>query len=158
MGRYLLESIHLTQLIERVSQWVFDLSPVAWFQRVHDGPMASLFADQGAVEPFKIIWVTGTDLSWFGPFAFLLILPAVLYAAFKAPRRLKAVAVALLGYFYLMTLIPAWRPGNARLFTIFYATGGFFVAFLLPPWRLSRRQRSLLQMLNGVLFFYAILS
>jgi len=158
MGRYLLESIHLTQLIERVSQWVFDLSPATWFQRVHDGPVASLFADQGAVEPFKIVWATGTDLSWFGPFAFLLILPAVLYAVFKAPRRLKAVAVALLGYFYLMTLIPAWRPGNARLFTIFYATGGFFVAFLLPPWRLSRRQRSLLQMLNGVLFFYAILS
>ena len=92
-----------------------------------------------------LAWAAGTDLSWFGPFAFFLILPAILYAAFKAPRRLKAVAVALLGYCYLMILIPAWIPGNARLFTIFFATGGYFVAFLLPPWRLSRRQRSLLQ-------------
>lgn len=158
MGRYFLESIHLTQPIERISQWVFGLNPVAWLQGVHDGPMVALFADQGAVKPFKIVWAAGTDLSWFGPFAFFLILPAILYAAFKAPRRLKAVAVALLGYCYLMILIPAWIPGNARLFTIFFATGGYFVAFLLPPWRLSRRQRSLLQMLNSVLFFYALLA
>jgi hypothetical protein len=57
-----------------------------------------------------------------------------------------------------MALIPAWMPGNARLFTLFFATGGFFVAFLLPPWRLSRRQKSLLQMLNSILFFHALLA
>jgi len=158
LDRYLLESVHLTQPVERASQWVFSLSPMTGLQRVHDGPMTALFGNQGAVEPFKIAWAAGTELSWFGPFAFFLILPAILYAVFRAPRRLKAVAVSLLGYFYLMTLIPAWMPGNARLFTIFFATGGFFVAFLLPPWRLSRRQRSLLQMLNSVLFFYALLA
>jgi len=158
LGRYLLESVHLTQPVERASQWVFSLSPMTGLQGVHDGPMAALFGNQGAVEPFKIAWAAGTELCWFGPFAFFLILPAILYAVFRAPRRLKAVAVTLLGYFYLMTLIPAWIPGNARLFTIFFATGGYFVAFLLPPWRLSRRQRSLLQMLNSVLFFYALLA
>jgi hypothetical protein len=158
MSRYLLESVHLTRPVAQISHRVFGVKLVDWLQGIHDGPVAALFADQGAVAPFKIAWAAGTDLSWFGPFAFFLILPAILYALFKASRRLKAVAVALLGYFYLMALIPAWMPGNARLFTLFFATGGFFVAFLLPPWRLSRRQKSLLQMLNSILFFHALLA
>ena len=158
ISRYLLESVDLTQPVKQICHRVFGINPIGWLQGIHDGPVAALFAGQGALAPFKIAWAAGTDLSWFGPFAFFLILPAILYALFKASRRLKAVAVALLGYFYLMTLIPAWMPGNARLFTIFFTTGGFFVAFLLPPWRLSRRQKSLLQILNSILFFYALLA
>lgn len=154
--RYNLESIHLTVPIDRIFLRIFGLSPVALLQGAHDNLLAPGFTNQGAAARFKIVWDIGAGLCWFGPFAFFLVLPAMFYSALRAPRRLKAVAVTLLGYFYLMALIPAWVPGNARLFTLFFVTGGYFVAFLLPPWRLSRRQRNLLTILNGMLFFYAL--
>jgi hypothetical protein len=70
---------------------------------------------------------------------------------------LKALAVALAGYFYLITLIFSWSPGNARLLTVFFVCGGFSIALLLPPWRLTRKGNRVLQTVSVVLFFYALM-
>jgi hypothetical protein len=111
----------------------------------------------GATEPFYVVWAPNSCCSWFGPFGFLLILPAIGYAILRGPRRLKVLAVALTVYVYLMTLIFAWSPGNARLLTVFFVCGGFSVALLLPPWRLTHKGRGALQIVSVVLFFYALI-
>ena len=96
-------------------------------------------------------------LAGFGPLGFCLVLPAVGYALWRGPRRLKAVAVALCGYLYLVCLVLAWQPGNAQHLTIFFACGGFIIAFILPPWRLTRKGRTLLNVFSLLLFAYACL-
>jgi len=111
--------------------------------------------DRGAAAPFQIVWLPDERLAWFGPFGFLLVLPAVANAAIRAPRRLKAIAVALVGYLFLIALILAWAPGNARYFTVFFVCAGFCIAFLLPPWRISKRSRRGLQIAGGILLLYA---
>jgi len=90
----------------------------------------------------------------FGPLAIWLILPGLVYALVKGPRRLKAMAVGLAGYIYIMAFMVAWHPENIRFFTPFFSCAGFTVAFLLPPWRLSRFGRKLLQALCGFIFCY----
>jgi len=74
----------------------------------------------------------------------------------RGPRRLKAVAVSLAGYVYLSSLIPAWMPGNAGLFTVFFTSAGFMTAYLLPPWHFTGRRRWFVQMICLALMAYAV--
>ena len=107
--------------------------------------------------PFAVDWGLASRTSWFGPFAVLLSLPALAYAMIRAPRRLKAVVVATVGYAYLVCLVGAWNGSNVRYFSPFFACSGFVIAFFLPPWRLTRRGKKLLQATAAVLLVHAML-
>jgi hypothetical protein len=105
--------------------------------------------------PFAIRWLPDETFSWFGPFGVFLIVPAVAYAMWRGPRRIKAVALAMVVYGYMVALVPAWSPGNAHFFTAFFVCGGFCVAFFLPPWRLTTMGKHVLQLLSIGLLVYA---
>jgi len=154
--RYLLESADFLAPIDRLSQWLLDFSPPQMLEGLARVLITPFFGERGAGAPFKIYWLAHEALSWFGPLAFVLVLPAVGFAMIRGPRRLKITAVALAGYFYLVTLIPAWLPGNAHYFTPFFVCGGFCMAFLLPPWRFTQFQKKGLQMLAVLIFCYAL--
>ena len=153
--RYVLESAHFTQPLDLLCQWMMHFRLSAMVQQIYDLFVWPVFGDWGAAAPFVINWKPDESLSWFGPLAFLLILPAVIYTLIRGHRRIKAMAVALMGYFYVVTLTTAWMPGNARFFTLFYTCGGFCVAFLLPPWRFTKRGKQVIQAGSAVLLFYA---
>jgi hypothetical protein len=153
--RYGLETIDLTLPTESVAKWMFGVSPIRTLEGLYRLVAMPLFGQAGAAAPFSIRWLPEASLSWFGPLGCLLVGPAVIYAVLRGPRRIKAVGLALLVYAYLVTLIPAWHPGNARLFSAFFVCGGFFVAFFLPPWRLTNLGRHLLQAVSIGLLLYA---
>lgn len=155
--RYLLQSAHFTLPVDRLLQWATGFSISGSLQRLYDLLVAPVLNGKGAVAAFRIIWVPDQQLSWFGPFAFLLVFPALLYAAKRAPRRLKAIAVALGGYFFLVALIPAWQPENVRYFDVFFICGSLCVAYLLPPWRFSKRGQRILLTAGAGLLLYASL-
>jgi hypothetical protein len=154
--RYLLEIIHLPSEVERLSRWAFGFSPIQWMEGLQTNLACLLPAQRAAPRLFSVAWLPDEVLSWFGPLAFCLILPAIVYAARRGARRLRMIAVALVGYFYLAALIPAWTPGNAGLFTAWFACAGYLVAFLLPPWRISARGHRVLQAVSLVMMFYAL--
>ena len=153
--RYVLESAHFTQPLDLLCQWMMDFRLSGMVQQIYDLFVWPVFGDWGAATPFVINWKHDGTLTWFGPLAFLLILPAVIYTLIRGHRRIKAMTIALMGYFYMVTLITAWTPGNARFFTLFYTCGGFCVAFILPPWRFTKRGRQVIQAGSAVLLFYA---
>ncbi len=155
--RYLLESVHLTRPVDLVCQWMMGFSLTGMLNGIYDLFIMPIFGNRGAAVPFEISWMSA-EIFWFGPFGFLLVMPAVFYALVRGHRRIKAIAIALIGYLYIITLIFAWMPGNARFFTIFYACGGFCIAFLLPPWRFTRMGKQVFQMVSVLLLFYACLS
>jgi hypothetical protein len=157
MLRYLLESFHLSLPVELFCRKVLGFSMLHLFQDIHSALPGFMGGVRGATEPFYVVWAPNSCYSWFGPFGFLLVFPALGYAILRGPRRLKALAVALAGYFYLITLIFSWSPGNARLLTVFFVCGGFSIALLLPPWRLTRKGNRVLQTVSVVLFFYALM-
>jgi hypothetical protein len=155
MIRYLMESAHFTMPVDIICQWMVHFSIAGMFQKVYDFLIAPLFGNLGTAVPFKIAWIPGETLSWFGPFGFFLAMPAVIYALVRGPRRLKATAIVLAGYLILLVLIPAWAPENVRFFSILYACGGFFIAFFLPPWRFTKRGKKGLQIASALLLVYA---
>ena len=92
----------------------------------------------------------------FGPFAVLLVIPAMIYALVRGPRRLKTLTVAWIGYLYLASLVVTWSPGNIATLSPLFAANGFLVAFWLPPWRLRHRGMRLLQVDFALLLAWSL--
>jgi len=155
MMRYLMESAHFTHPAEQLCRYVFGCSPSDSLMGFYQFVIKPYFGNQGAASAFSLAWTPDIRLSWFGPFGFLLVMPALFYALIRGPRRLKAIAIALIGYFYIIALIPAWRPENVRFFTLLFACSGYFSAFFLPPWRLTRARQRILQIAGLLLLGYA---
>ena len=155
--RYLMESAGFLTSADWLSQELFGLNPPGILEKAGAILITPLFGQRGAAAPFSVFWTANESLAWFGPLAFLLVFPALGFAMVRGPRRLKTTAIALAVYFYLVTLIPAWRPGNAHFLTMFFVCGGFCIAFLLPPWRFTRFQKKGLQTLAILMIGFALL-
>ncbi|MFH1983095.1 MAG: hypothetical protein ABIL58_14730 [Pseudomonadota bacterium] len=153
--RYFLESFHLTSAADSLCLRLIGVSPAAMIDRFYTVAVFPFCGARGAAAPFAVTWHKAAAGAWFGPLWFLLVLPAWLYAMVRGPRRLKAVAVSLAGYVYLTSLIPAWMPGNAGLFTVFFSSAGFMTAYLLPPWHFTARRRMVVQTICLTLMVYA---
>ena len=87
----------------------------------------------------------------------MVVLPAIGYALAVGPRRLRALATALAGYFYLIVLIPAWEGTTVCLLTPLMVLSGAIVAFFLPPWRLTRTGRRGLQLVCLLLLVFGLM-
>ena len=154
--RYGLLVLDLTPPVEKVLTTTFGFDWHGVRLWCHDHLLAALVNPVGratafgAPPPGDIAW------AWFGPLAGLLFLPALGWAFLRGPRRLKSVALCLVAYFVLVALIPAWRPENVQYFTVFFVCAGFATAFMLPPWRMTRPRRRVLQACATALMAYAL--
>ena len=81
-----------------------------------------------------------------------------LYAFWRGSRRLKTMVIWLFAYGYLIVLVPAWSYHNLSFCGPPLACGGFILAFLLPPWRFTRRGRHGILWLSAITFYASILS
>ncbi|MGD9366049.1 MAG: hypothetical protein PVH87_10150 [Desulfobacteraceae bacterium] len=156
--RYLLLSFDLPEFVEQFAKWGFGFSLLDGLKGAYHWLSAKPFAGKGAAVIFDWSWTSGSGFSWFGPAGFCLVIPSVGMALLRGPRRLKAVAMAMTVYWVLIALILAWRPENVRWMTNFFVCTGFFMAFLLPPWRIGRNGRMVLQTVCILLLGYALLS
>ncbi len=154
--RYGLQIVDLTPPLEEVLEKFVGFNWWAIRMWLHDRWLAQVFNHDGLVSATTFAVTPDGGPAWFGPLAGLLVLPALVWALLRGPRRLKTIALALLAYFFLVALIPAWMPGNVRYFTTFFVCAGFTTAFLLPPWRMTRHRRRFLQLGAMVLMVYAV--
>jgi hypothetical protein len=81
-----------------------------------------------------------------------------LYAVWRGSRRLRTMVIWLLAYGYVLVLVPAWSIQHPAFFSPLFACGGFMLAFLLPPWRFTRRGRHGILWISLISFFVSILS
>jgi hypothetical protein len=143
--------------MERFFEKIFNWSLAENLELFYDFSVIPFLGDSGADQVFHLAWNPGGILS-FSPVGFFLVLPALVYALLKGPRRLKSVAIAFFAYFYLASLILAWAPGNAKFFEIFYVCSGFSIAFLLPPWRFTKTKKRAFQAGGCILLFLTLLT
>ena len=143
--RYLFISVDPTETVQRMLVWSLGLDLNRLLMGLYHALVVPVFGHAGADALFAPVFSGGGHMG-FGPFALLLVLPAMIHALMRGPRRLKAVSVAWMGYLYLAALVVAWQPGSLAGLTPLYAANGFVVAFSLPPWRLRRRGMRILQL------------
>jgi hypothetical protein len=153
--RYLFISVDPTEPVRRMLIWLVELDLGRLLMGTYNTLVAPVFGHAGVHGPFMPVF-SGSGRMGFGPFALLLVLPAMIHALVRGPRRLKAVGVAWTGYLYLAALVVAWDPDSLSVLTPLYAANGFIVAFYLPPWRLRRRGMRLLQVAFALLMAWAL--
>jgi hypothetical protein len=153
--RYLLICIDITEPIRQMVAWTVGVDLEQLMVGVYNALARPLFQQAGVTASFAPV-LSGAGQMGFGPFAALLVLPAMVHAAVRGPRRLKALVVAWAGYLYLAALMVKWQPANLAILTPLLAANGFVVAFSLPPWRLRRRGLRLLQIDFALLLVWAI--
>ena len=129
---------YLLQVVQANPSAHFWVKPMSlWWQGLLEGVYQNtihmLGGNLGAAARFNLSSGAG-----FGPLSLILVLPAVGYTLVQGPRRLRAIAISIGWYWFLLALIPAWQPANIQLLTPLMAISGFTVAFFLPPWRFSR--------------------
>ncbi len=155
--RYIFQSFHLTRPFDSLINWMLGFSPEQAVMKIYTIIFNPLFGNMGASSDFFISHANDAIFPWFGPFGFFLVLPAIIYGVIRGQRRIKAIAITLMGYFYIISLAVSWNPCNVRFLTPFFVCGGFLIAFLLPPWRITRVGRGFLQAAAVLLIFYGIL-
>jgi len=155
--RYLLESFYFSASIDIFFERVFYWNMAQSLQLLYDFCVRPFLGESGASQGFYLAWMPNEMFS-FGPVGFFLVLPALFYAMARGPRRLKAVAMAFFAYFYLVSLIIAWAPGNAKFFELFYVCAGFSMAFFFPPWRFTKRRQKNFQTAGCFLLFFTLLT
>ena len=153
--RYLFISLDPTEAVRTALVWLVGIDLKQVMMGFYQSLVVSLFGRSGVNVPFAPVFSGGVGVG-FGPFAALLVLPAMAYAALSGPRRIKALSVAWAGYLYLAALVIAWTTDSIAVLTPLYAANGFMVAFALPPWRLRRRGMRLLQVLFVLLLAGAL--
>jgi hypothetical protein len=157
LARYLVLSIDFPESIDHGGRWLFGIGPLAGLKMLYRSTVTAALDGRGAIAAFDWSWTAPQRFVWFGPVGFVLVIPSIFVAFCRGPYRLKSTALAILVYWILVALIVAWRPDNVRLMTRFFVCGGFLMAFALPPWRLSRKGRLLLQVLGIMIMVHAIL-
>jgi len=155
--RYIFESFNSAAPIELFFEKIFKWSMAENLESLYNLSVIPFLGEKGAVQVFHLIW-RPIGMFSFGPVGFFLVLPALLYALVKGPRRLKSVALAFFVYFYLASLIMAWAPGNAKFFEIFYVCSGFSIAFFLPPWRFTKTNKRVFQAAGCFLLLLTLLA
>lgn len=148
--RYLLISFDLTEPVRRLLLGLTGMDLNGLLQGFDTLVLTRLTGPHLGSVAFVPVF-SGSGPMGFGPCLPLFVLPAMVHAFMRGPRRLKALGVAWGGYLYLVALMVAWRPDNIGLLTPLYAASGFVVAFSLPPHRLRRRGMHLLQALSALL-------
>jgi len=155
--RYVFESFYFTASIDIFFERVFNWNLAQALESLYDFCVRSFLGESGAAQAFHLAGLPNEMFS-FGPVGFFLVLPSLFYAMVKGPRRLKAVAIAFFVYFYLVSLIIAWAPGNAKFFELFYVCAGFSIAFFFPPWRFTKRNKKIFQAAGCFLLFFTLLT
>lgn len=153
--RYVFESFYFTAPVDMFLERVFNWSTAQILESLYNFSVRPFLGESGAAQVFHLTWMPNEMFS-FGPVGFFLVLPALCHALLKGSRRLKSVALAFFVYFYLVCLIIAWAPGNAKFFGVFYVCAGFSMAFFFPPWRLTKRMNKILQTIGCLLMFFML--
>ncbi len=105
---------------------------------------------------FFIIRYNDNDHSWYGPFAFFLIIPSLIFALIKGDLYLKAVSFNLIFYFVFLCNQIAWQPWANRFFSLFFASSGITIAYLLSQLKINKFIANILISLSLMILTYTI--
>lgn len=156
--RYTFLAFDLPAVVDRFVSWAFGFSLLEGLKGVYLWVVDIPLGARGVAAAFEWTWTPDPEISWFGPAGFFLVLPSVAVALLRGPRRLKTTALAMVAYWILIALTIAWQPGNVRLMTRFFVCSGFFMAFLLPTWRVGGTGQLVLQVLSILLLVHALIA
>ncbi|MDJ0901077.1 MAG: glycosyltransferase family 39 protein [Xenococcus sp. MO_188.B8] len=104
---------------------------------------------------YSIDFMIHEDRSWFGPLGFLIVIPSIFYCLIKGNLFLSGLALNLLIYSFIVSYKIVWMPPNNRFFTLFFASSGVLVAYVLQQLKLKHIVLKIITLLSIFILIYA---
>ncbi len=102
---------------------------------------------------FSITVLPHEDFSWYGPLAFTIVIPAILWSLIKGNYWLKVQSLSLVGFILIFSFKLYWTPWSNRYVVLFFAASGACVAFFLQ--QIPKKYQPTI--LNGIISIALIL-
>ena len=152
LSRYGMQSLHLMTPTDVLSEWL-GLGKISdMLERVYELVLYPVIGDSGAAWPHKIQpfelsnwnWGDGENAAWFGPFGFLLVIPALVYTLLCGSAYLRMVSIVLVVYTVVLSWQLSWMPWHCRFFGPVFVGGagclGYWMARWERRWKLQAMQ------------------
>ena len=141
--RYVFQSVHFLKLGDILFESISGLTLSNTLQNTYDSWLQPLLGDAGIgkdfTPAFNILWTPHEDLSWFGPFVFLLVIPGIIYSILRGKKSLQTLSLTLMGYAVILCYKVVWMPWNGRFFSLFFAASGVCVANFIESVKFKRK-------------------
>ncbi len=164
--RYGMQSIHLMTPADVLSEWLGGEKISDLLEKVYELVLYPVIGDSGAAWPHKIVpfalsdwsWGDGENSAWFGPFGFLLVIPALVYAMVSGPACLRMVAIVLVAYAVVLSWQVSWMPWNCRFFGPVFVGAAGCLGFWLVRWQTLRRLQAMQIVALSILVYCSVIN
>ena len=144
--RYGMQSMHLMTPTDVLSEWLSGEKISDLLEKVYEQVLYPVIGDSGAAWPHNIVpltlsdwnWGDGENGAWFGPFGFLLVIPALVYAIASGSAYLRMVSIVMVVYAVVLSWQVSWMPWNCRFFGPVFVGASGCLGFCLARWQTRR--------------------
>ena len=150
--RYFFQSIHLFPLDYiaqgrlgiNIGEYLVDLYNQIFFPIFGNSAMGYV---RDNFYPFKLRSLPHEDFAWYGPLAFIIVIPAIFWSLIRGNYWLKVQSFCLISFIVIFSFKLYWTPWSNRYVVLFFAASGACVAFFLQ--QIPQKYRS--KILNAIM-------
>lgn len=149
--RYLFQSMDLMAPVGVACSRLLKINLPYQVQSIYEHLFGRIFGTAGtskAYQQFFVTWGNRESVSWFGPLGWLLVLPAVCFAAVKGPKQIRGLGAIEIMCFLVLSYMIGWMPWNNRFMSLVFGSAGLCVAFLLNE--VAAKKPEILRWIQGV--------
>ncbi|MFB2891511.1 hypothetical protein ACE1CI_01055 [Aerosakkonemataceae cyanobacterium BLCC-F50] len=156
--RYIFHSIDVLEIGNAIARRLIGLSFTEFLQKIYDSFIYPVFGNAATNDtfgPFRLSWWSHEDMAWFGPFGFLIVIPAILYSTIKGQKFLRASSLTLLTYVFILCYTLTWTPFHNRYLSIFFGASGGCVAYFIQIFSKKMILLILVKYISIMILFFA---
>ena len=134
--RYFFQSIHLFPLDYiakgrlgfNIGEHLVNIYNQIFFPIFGNSAMGYVYND---FYSFELISLPHEDFAWYGPLAFTIVIPAILWSLIKGNYWLKVQSLSLISFIVIFSFKLYWTPWSNRYVVLFFVASGACVTFFL---------------------------
>lgn len=156
--RYLFQSIDLLELGNIIVRRLIGISFTELMQKIYDFFLYPIFGNAATNETFgsfQLSWWSHEDTAWFGPWGFLIVIPAILYSIVKGKKTLRASGLTLLCYFFIVSYALVWTAFNNRYLSMSFVASGGCVAYFISAFAQKKYLIKFIKYTSILILFFA---
>ncbi|MFB2835462.1 hypothetical protein [Floridanema evergladense] len=157
--RYIFHSIDVLEIGNIISRRIIGSSFTDFLQNIYYSFIYPIVGNAAIKEgfggPFRLSWWSHEDMAWFGPFGFLIVIPAILYSTIKGHKFLRASSLTLLTYVFILCYTLTWTPFHNRYLSIFFGASGGCVAYFIQIFESKKILLRIVKYISILILFFA---
>lgn len=155
--RYLFNSLDLLEPSNILFRVIIASDISDLLKKIYDNFFRPILSNYGigVLGDFRIYWTQHEDFSWFGPWGFFIVIPAIFFSLLRGPKFLKTVSLTLLGYLFIIAYTLVWNRWISRYLSLFFVASGVCVAYLIKSLEMRKLSLNIIRCFSIFILLFA---